>query len=73
MCDRQDRMGGIIMEEISAKEIMEYWNNAHPDSPCTLQDVKAYLETHAFFNLGADILVKIMENDFNDYVQRFGN
>lgn len=61
------------MEEISAKEIMEHWNNAHPDSPCTLQDVKDYLETHAFFNLREDILVKIMENDFNDYVQRFRN
>lgn len=61
------------MKEISAKEIMECWNNAHSDSPCTLQDVKDYLETHAFFNLPTDILVKIMENDFNDYVQRFRN
>ena len=61
------------MKEISAKEIMECWNNAHPDSHCILQDVKDYLETHAFFNLPTDILVKIMENDFNDYVQRFGN
>ena len=66
-------MGGIIMEEISAKEIMEYWNNAHPENICTLQDVKDYLETHAFFNLSPKILVAIMENDFNDYVQRFRN
>ena len=61
------------MKEISAKEIMECWNNAHPDSPCTLQDVKDYLETNAFFNLSTKILVAIMENDFNDYVQRFRN
>ena len=61
------------MKEISAKEIMECWNNAHPDSPSTLQDVKDYLETHAFFNLSPNILVAIMENDFNDYVQRFRN
>ena len=73
MCDRQDRMGGIIMEEISAKEIMEYWNNAHPNNLCSLEDVQEYLRTHAFFNLSPKILVAIMENDFNDYVQRFRN
>ena len=66
-------MGGIIMEEISAKEIMKYWNDAHPNNPCTIHDVQEYLNTHAFLNLRADILVKIMENDFNDYVQRFRN
>lgn len=53
------------MEEISAKEITEHWNNAHHDNPCTIQDVREYLATHAFFNIQPGILVKIMEIDFN--------
>lgn len=61
------------MKEISAKEIMECWNNAHPNNLCSLDDVQEYLRTHAFFNLSPKILVAIMENDFNDYVQRFRN
>ena len=52
------------MEEISAKEIMEYWNNAHPNNLCSLEDVQEYLRTHAFFNLSPKILVAIMETDF---------
>ena len=53
------------MKEISAKEITEHWNNAHPDNPCTIQDVREYLTTHAFFKIHPDILIKIMEMDFN--------
>ena len=60
-------------DKISAKEIMEYWNNAHPNNLCSLEDIQEYLRTHAFFNLSPKILVAIMENDFNDYVQRFRN
>ena len=52
------------MEEISAKEIMECWNNAHPDDTCSLEEVENYLNTHAFFNLPPKILVAIMETDF---------
>ena len=52
------------MKEISAKEIMEHWNNAHPENILSLEDVKEYLVTHAFFNLSPTILVKIMEKDF---------
>lgn len=52
------------MEEISAKEIMEHWNNAHPDNTCSLEEVKDYLMTHAFFNLPPKVLVAIMETDF---------
>lgn len=52
------------MKEMSAEEIMRHWNNAHPNNPCTLQDVKEYLETHAFFNLSPSVLVNIMEKDF---------
>ena len=52
------------MKEIPSKEIMRHWNNAHPNNPCTLQDVKEYLETRAFFNLSPNNLVKIMEKDF---------
>lgn len=52
------------MEEISAKEIMEHWNNAHLDNTCSLEEVKDYLMTHAFFNLPPKILVAIMETDF---------
>ena len=49
------------MEEISAKEIMKHWNNAHPENPLSLEDVKEYLETHAFFNLTPSVVVKIIE------------
>ena len=53
------------MKEISAKEITEHWNDAHPNNPCTIQDVREYLTTHVFFNISPGILVKIMETDFN--------
>lgn len=54
-------VGGIVMKEIPAKEIMMHWNNAHPENPLSLEDVKEYLETHAFFNLHPSVVVKIME------------
>ena len=54
-------MGGIVMKEIPAKEIMRHWNKAHPENPLSLEDVKEYLETHAFFNLTPSVVVKIME------------
>ena len=51
------------MKEIPAKEIMMHWNNAHPENPLSLEDVKEYLETHAFFNLPLSVVIKIMEQD----------
>ena len=48
-------------KEIPAKEIMRHWNNAHPENPLSLEDVKEYLETHAFFNTPPSVVVKIME------------
>lgn len=43
---------------------MEGWNARHPESPTNVNELKNYLQTHAFFNMPISLAISIMEGDF---------
>lgn len=50
------------MKEISAKAIMDAYNKKY-DRKVTIEEVKNYMQTHAFFNMPAKIAAMIMHED----------
>ena len=54
------------MEKYTATEIMGFWNEAHPDNPCTENEATRYLESHIFIKnlVSPKSIVRVMELGF---------
>ena len=54
------------MEKYTATEIMGIWNEAHPENPCTENEVSRYLKSHTFIKnlIFPKKIVRVMEVGF---------